>query len=89
MRTTIDLPEAVLARAQAVAATRGMSINGVVAEVLEEHLRRWVDAPRGQGSYLPWMAGFGELADLADENWRILALIEEEFGSCAKSGECR
>lgn len=27
------------------------------------------------------MAGFGELSDLANENRRILALIEEEFES--------
>lgn len=27
----------------------------------------------------PWMAGFGVLADLADENRRVLAAIEEEF----------
>ena len=27
----------------------------------------------------PWMLGFGELADLANENRRILDLIEEEF----------
>lgn len=28
----------------------------------------------------PWKVGFGDLADLADENHRILELIEEEFG---------
>jgi len=87
--TTIDLPEAVPARAQAVAANRGMSIDDVVAKALEEHLRRWMDAPRGQGSEPPWMADFGELADLADENRRVLALVEEEFGRRAKSGEGR
>ncbi len=28
----------------------------------------------------PWMLGFGELADLANENRRILDLIKDEFG---------
>ena len=27
----------------------------------------------------PWVAGFGALSDLSDENRRILAAIEEEF----------
>ena len=27
----------------------------------------------------PWMAGFGALSDLSDENRRILDAIEEEF----------
>jgi len=27
----------------------------------------------------PWMAGFGVLSDLADENRRVLAIIEDEF----------
>ena len=27
----------------------------------------------------PWMAGFGVLSDLADENRRVLDAIEEEF----------
>ena len=27
----------------------------------------------------PWMAGFGALSDLADENRRVLAAIEAEF----------
>ena len=29
----------------------------------------------------PWMAGFGALSDLSDENRRILDIIETEFES--------
>ena len=85
----IDLPEAVLARAQALAANRGTSLEDVVAEALEEHLRRCEDTPAGQGSEPPWMAGFGELADLAGENRRILSLIEQEFEPRAGLEDCR
>ena len=89
MRTAIDLPEALLARALTLAASCGTSVEAVVTEALEEHLRRCGEAPAGQGPEPPWMAGFGELADLAEENRRILALIEEEFGPCAGSEDCR
>ena len=85
MKTTIDVPDAVLERARAVAASRSISLEGVVVEALEEHLRRCGDAPAGRGPEPPWMAGFGELADLASENRRILALIDEEFGPRARA----
>ena len=81
MRTTVDLPDAALTKARAFAASRSMSLKRLMAEALEEHLRRYEDVPAGRGPEPPWMAGFGELADLADENRRILALIEEEFES--------
>ena len=32
------------------------------------------------GDEPPWMAGFGALSDLADENRRVLDVIENEFG---------
>ena len=89
MRTAIDLPEALLARAQTLAASRGTSVEAVVTEALEERLRLCREAPAGQGPEPPWMAGFGELADLAAENRRILALIGEKFGLCAGSEDCR
>ena len=84
MKTAIDLPEALLARMRTLAARRGASVEAVIAEALEEQLRRCGEAPAGQGPEPPWMAGFGELADLAGENRRILALIEEEFGPRAE-----
>lgn len=81
MRTTIDVPDATLERVRALAASRSMSLKGFVTEALEEHLRRCENARAGRETEPPWMAGFGELADLASENRRILALIEEEFES--------
>ena len=89
MRTVTDLPEALLARVQTLAASRGTSVEAIVAEALEERLRRCGEAPAGRGPEPPWMAGFGALADLAGENRRILALIEEEFGPRAGSEDCR
>ena len=77
----VDIPDTVLDPVRALAASRSMSLGRLVAEALEEHLHRYADAPPREGPEPPWMAGFGELADLADENRRILALIEEEFES--------
>ena len=40
MRTTIDVPDAMLERVKALAASRSMSLKCFVTEALEEHLRR-------------------------------------------------
>ena len=79
-RTTIELNQATLEKAEIFAANRGITLNQLVAELLDQHvvLRDTKEFDK------PWMLGFGELTDLADENRRILNLIEEEFGVVEK-----
>ena len=80
MKNTLDLPDAALRRAKAVAAAGGATLQQFLAEALDEKLRR-ASGPRtsGRDADPPWMAGFGALADLREENRLIEALIEEEF----------
>ena len=80
MKTTLDLPDAALRQAKAVAADHGVTLQQFVAEAVDEKLRR-ASGPRISGGDAdpPWMAGFGALADLREENRRIEALIEAEF----------
>ena len=79
VKTMLDLPDAALRQAKAVAADRGVTLKQFVTEALDEKLRR-ASAARtsGRNAEPPWMAGFGALADLRDENRRIAALIEDE-----------
>ena len=80
MKTTLDLPAAALRQAKAVASDRGVTLKQFVTEALDEKLRRAsVPTTSGRNAEPPWMAGFGALADLRDENRRIAALIEDEF----------
>lgn len=79
MKTTIDLPDAALRQAKAIAAARGMTLKRFFSDALKERLRRYAAETRNEGVEPPWMAGFGELSDLADENRRVLQSIEEEF----------
>ena len=78
MKTTVDLPDAMVRQAKSVAAARGMTLKRLLTEALAEPLRRRaaetvvVVEPR-------WMAGFGALSDIADESRHVLDLIEEEF----------
>ena len=79
MKTTIDLPDATFRQAKTVAAARGMTLKRFLTEALEERLRRCA-VETGNGGVEPaWMAGFGALSDIAEENRHVLDLIEEEF----------
>lgn len=79
MKTTIELPDAMFRQAKALAAARGVTLRQLFTEALEEEIRRWTRRNRAGDAEPPWMAGFGTLSDLSDENRRVLALIEEEF----------
>ncbi len=79
MKTTVELPDAIFRQAKAVAATQGVTLRHYFTEALRAQLRRSVNEARGDKEEPPWMAGFGDLADLGDEHRRVLDLIEEEF----------
>ncbi|MXW93638.1 MAG: hypothetical protein F4X42_01570 [Rhodospirillaceae bacterium] len=79
MKTTIELPDAMFRQAKALAAARGVTLRRFFTEALDEQLRRCAREDRADDRDPPWMAGFGALSDIADENRRILAVIEEEF----------
>lgn len=78
MKTTIEIPEATFRQAKTFAAAQGITFKQLITEALERRLQRAVEAA-GVRDAPPWMAGFGALSHLADENRRILGLIEEEF----------
>ncbi|MCY4486783.1 MAG: hypothetical protein OXF11_06655 [Deltaproteobacteria bacterium] len=79
MKTTIELPDAVFRQAKIVAAARGITLKRFFTEALVEQLRNQTKDVRTGGTDPPWMAGFGELADLSSETRRVLSVIEEAF----------
>lgn len=79
MKTVIDLPDATFRQARAMASARGMTLKQFVTEALEERLRLCPVETRNDRVEAPWMAGFGALSDIAEENRQVLQLIEEEF----------
>jgi hypothetical protein len=75
MKTTIELPDELLRRAKAAAATRGISLKRLFIDALEHGLRRGAATPAEPA----WKAVAGELAPLRSETRRIGRLIDEEF----------
>ena len=84
MKTTVELPDPLFRQAKMLAAAQGISLKHFFTEAVEDRLRRSTSekgaGEKGIGDGAPaWMAGFGALADLAEENRRILETIEAEF----------
>ena len=79
MKTTIELPDVIFRQAKTVAAARGITLKRFFTEALVQQLRNQTNDIRGREADPPWMAGFGELAELSDETRRVLNVIEEEF----------
>ncbi len=75
-KTVIEISHSALKKAESAAEIRGITLSQLVSGMIEES----VVLPCHQQYEKPWMVGFGDLADLAEENHRILELIEEEFG---------
>ena len=78
MKTTIELLDTIFRRAKTIASGRGTTLKRFFTEALEKQLRRYSSETSSETG-APWMAGFGELSDLSDENRRVLDIIEQEF----------
>jgi hypothetical protein len=83
MKTTIELPDAIFRQVKGHAAARGVTLKRFFIEALEEQFRRCASEPGTRKSETPWMGGFGVLSDLADENRRVLRVVEQEFETLA------
>ena len=75
-KTIIELSDITFEKAEIVAANRGVTFSQLISELQEE----LVATNETKESDKPRMLGFGELADLANENRRILKIIEDKFG---------
>ena len=79
MKTTVELPDAMMRQAKAHAAACGVSLKQVSIEALEKQFLHSTTETRSGNGQRPWMATFGELSDLGDEHRRVLGIIKEKF----------
>jgi hypothetical protein len=74
MKTTLEIPDAIVRRAKSVAAARGLSLDELVTEAVKDKL-----ATEAKAGEKPWLKLAGKLKHLHKETLRINALIEENF----------
>jgi len=73
MKTTLEIPDALLRRAKALAAEQGVPFRQLVTDALAEKVHG------SEKSSRPWMASFGKLRGLHAETERLNRLMEAEF----------
>ena len=75
MKTTVELPDALLAQTRAYAQQRGKTFRDVLIEALDLLVLNGKPEPAKPG----WEALFGAFAHEKEETERIQRLIDEEF----------
>jgi hypothetical protein len=73
VKTTLEIPDAILRRAKSLAAKRGIPFRALVSEAVVDKLQ----SENGRGK--PRMGAFGRLRHLRQETARINRRIEREF----------
>ena len=74
MKTTLEIPDAILRRAKSEAAERGILLRQFVIEAVTDKLK--TSPVPGEK---PWMKHMGKLRDLRAETQRISKIIHEAF----------
>ena len=80
MKTTIELPDKTLRRAENLAADKGITLTEMVTEAVEDKLRRSVKPPEaGEPSWMKLYGAFAKSEETRAETRRIQKLIDKEF----------
>ena len=80
MKTTIEMPDKTLQRAQNLAADKGITLTELVTEAVEDKLRRSVKpAEAGEPSWMKLYGAFAKSEEMRAETRQIQKLIDAEF----------
>jgi hypothetical protein len=74
MKTTLEIPDAIVRHAKSAAVARGISLDVLVTEAVKDKL-----ATEARAGEKPWLQLAGKLKHLHKETLRIDALIKEDF----------
>ena len=80
MKTTIEIPDKTLRRAQNLAADQGITLTELVTEAVEDKLRRSAKPPQaGEPSWMKLYGAFAKSKEARAETRQIQKVIDEEF----------
>jgi len=79
MKTTVEIPEKTLKRAATLAAAKGVSLEQLVAEAIEDKIGRGEELGKGKPPWMKLYGAFAKSEDMRSDTQSIQKIIDEEF----------
>ena len=80
MKTTIEIPDKTLRRAESLAAGKGMTLTELVTKAVEDKLRGSAKPPEaGEPSWMKLYGAFAKSEEMRAETRQIQKVIDAEF----------
>jgi hypothetical protein len=79
MKTTVEIPDNTLKRAKSLAAAKGLSLEQLVAEAIEDKIGRGEEPGRGEPQWMRLYGAFAKSDDMRADTRNIQKIIDQEF----------
>ena len=79
MKTTVEIPEKTLKRARTLAAAKGLSLEQLVADAIEDKIGRGEDLAKGEPRWMKLYGAFAKSGDMRTDTRSIQRVIDEGF----------
>jgi hypothetical protein len=79
MKTTVEIPDQTLKRAKTLAAAKGVSLEQLVAEAIEEKVGHGLAPGMGEQRWMKLYGAFAKSEDMRLDTRSIQQTIDEEF----------
>jgi hypothetical protein len=80
MKTTVEISEKTLKRARTLAAAKGLSLEQLVAEAIEDKVGRGEELRKNEPGWMRLYGAFAQSDDMRSDTRSIQKIIDEEFG---------
>lgn len=79
MKTTVEIPEKTLRRAKTLADSKGVSLEQLVAEAIEDKIGRGEELRKGKPQWMNLYGAFAKSEDMRTDTRSIQKIFDEEF----------
>ena len=79
MKTTVEIPEKTLKRARTLAAAKGLSLEQLVTEAIEDKIGRGEELRKGEPRWMKLYGAFATSEDMRADTHNIQKIMDEEF----------
>ena len=79
MKTTVEIPEKTLKRAKTLAAEKGVSLEQLVAEAIEDKVGDGKELGKGEAAWMKLYGAFAKSGEMRSDTRSIQKIIDEEF----------